>query len=78
VYPGEYMAWFNCTSETSFLALTVTFGGVTILPEKRPFFVLDGAEYKAVFEEQFLLDWAADKLMLNSGTGFRLQFSVQD
>jgi len=54
-----------------------------LLPEKRPFFVVEGSKYRVVFQEEFLTAWTQNSVVVESHenkptSGLRLQFRVQD
>jgi CRISPR/Cas system CSM-associated protein Csm4 (group 5 of RAMP superfamily) len=58
LYPGEFMAWFNCTASQTRLAFSVLHKsnkadkGTTILPDKRTFYVTEGSRFQVKFEEK--------------------------
>ena len=77
------MAWFNCTTSQTFFTFSVRFHNTTLLPEKRPFFVVEGNNYRVIFQDEFMDAWISDALVLDSNeneasSGYQLQFKVQD
>jgi len=77
------MAWFNCTTSQTFLTFSVVFQNTTLLPEKRPFFVVEGNNYRVIFEEEIMNAWIQESIVIESNeegetSGMRLQFRVQD
>lgn len=87
IYPGEYMAWFNCTTAQTYLAFSVMFQGLALLPDKNPFFVVGGDSYMVEFSESFTASLTNGGLLIYSQEfqpdvvgeqGLKLEFNVKD
>ena len=80
LYPGELMAWYNCTASAKPQAFSVEYKSTILLPSRRRFYVINDDHLHVTFDAEITKALASGPIFVDSkeGGGLLLNLKIQD